>query len=208
MIFGQKISERRLVQFYWPPPETDHAHYRERRRGWSGDIRSPHYISGGSFLLDFIQFRSRRDQGSRDFVLTEDETITVLEPDHFASTDALFGIVQVDPVGTGVGEEVAAILMMDGAMLTRQDAFRVLQDPVALRGATDADGTTVEYLGSFLARRESLVAGDSQFQGHDAVSVGRGAASTAPSGIHRNGSHGLLLFSLYRPCNCAKPDYT
>lgn len=186
VIFGKKIGERRLGRFHRATLEA----------GWSRDIRRPYDIGDRSFLLGFIQFRSRRRQGNRDFVFAQDETVAILKPDHLAATDALLGIVQVYAVGADVGEEIAAILMVNGAVLVGQDFFRVLQNPVALRGAPDTDGTTVEYPCGFLSRRESLVTGDSQFQGHDALSVGRGAASTAPSGIHRI-DHCGYYYSVY-----------
>ena len=66
-----------------------------------------------------------------------------------------------------------AISMVDSAVFARQDAFRVLQDPVGLRRAADAEGSAVEDFGDFLTRRESLIAGDGEFQGHDAISGAR-----------------------------------
>nr|WP_281383620.1 hypothetical protein [Candidatus Competibacter phosphatis] len=99
--------------------------------------------------------------------------IAILQPDHLVAADALFGIVEIDAVGAGVGQEITAILIMEGAMPSRQDALRVLQDPVALRRPADADRPTVERFGGFLTGREPLKAGDGQSQGHSAISVGR-----------------------------------
>ncbi|MEI2772781.1 MAG: hypothetical protein V9G98_19260 [Candidatus Competibacter sp.] len=114
-----------------------------------------------------------------NFVLAQHEPITVVEPDRLVLGDALFGIVEENPVLASIGEEIGAIPILHGAVQLRQDAFRILQHPIVLWGTAKIDRPTVENLGGFLVGREPLIAGDGQFQRHGARSVGRGLAITA-----------------------------
>ena len=101
------------------------------------------------------------------------------------TANALLGVVEVDPVGAGIGQEIAAILIVDGAVATGQDSLWILQDPLILRRPADADRPVIKCLGGFLTRGKPLKAGNGQSQGHDAISGGELFFST-------------LSFSLYR----------
>ena len=142
-----------------------------------GDVRAEerrrHDVGQRTFGFRLLRFGlhqrgRRRRQGHRDLVLAQDEVIAVLELYNLVAVDALLGVVEEDTVGAGVGQEIAAALVMDGAVLAGQDAFRVLQDPIVLGRAADTDGSVIEELGGFLTRREPLIASDGQFQGHGA----------------------------------------
>ena len=128
--------------------------------------------------------------------------IAILEPDFLVPNEALVRVVQIDAIGAGVRQEIAAILVMNGAVLTGEDAFRVLQDPVVLRGATDADRSAIQDFGGFLAWREPLIAGNRQFQGHGAISVDRDAASSDLGGMDQPRS--VRIAAMITPVDTAR----
>ncbi len=142
---------------------------------------SRRYVGDRTFRFVILLNCSIGDRDG-DFIFPKDKVVAILESDCLIAGNPLFGVVEEGAIGAGVREDIAAILVMDDAMFAGQDAFGILEDPVVLRRTADADRTAIQGFGRLLAGGESLVAGDGQFQGHGAMSVGEGVSTV---GFHR-----------------------
>ena len=97
---------------------------------------------------------------SRDFVLAQGETVAIVDADGLILRHPLGVVVVKNTVLAPVGEEIGSLFIFHDAVQFGQNAFRVLQHPIALSRAADGKRPAIQGFAGFLVGREPLIASD------------------------------------------------
>ena len=75
-------------------------------------------------------------------------------------------VIDVDPVGAGVLEDVEAVAVMDARMVRRHEALGIRQYPVIVRRSTDIAADAVEHHGTAVAEEPAMITYYAKLQRH------------------------------------------
>ncbi len=101
-----------------------------------------------------------------DLVLTKTQNVPVLQHMGAALGDGALVVIDEDPVGAGVLENVQAVPEMHARVVSGHVALRIRQHPVIVGRAADIAARAVEYRGTAVSEQPAVITYYAKLQRH------------------------------------------